>query len=332
MMLVVAVLAIGFLGPPIERAVNDNVPTPEQMGQTIQVDVPAPVLPLAFQSESAPPVPPPSPTPLPRALVTVAPAQVQVPEGSVRLNPGLAVTLVKDRGPLVDVRFARTNVTVPREAVVATAVQPVTTAARVATFSPVEKIVYAPAASLSVSAHEIGTGRGIEHNWETSYGSYNRDYYSTKGLEVQLRNVSRRETGDCQVSAYWMGRRLKNREVFVHHAEALPTSVDAVSSTTMRFWCPLAPSNVANYVALERRDVQGSKMDGWFVLVSRNGHTMSGVASNPTYQKLLGDSEALKATLASYKPGGRRATSSMPQWRNDPVRDEWRSRRGNSTQ
>ena len=322
--LVLAVIGI-VIGPSIDRAVNDTMPSWVDLAETITVDVPAPMLPLARESDSPPP--PAQQIPLTKNLVTIAFADVRVPEGVVRLTPGLKVELINERGVEVDVKLGRNILAIPRLAV---AVEPEPDVfmpqPKLAMPAPLEKVLFAPPPSIALSAHEIGTGKGVERNWSTDYGSSDRDFYRTKGIQVELRNISRRESGNCSVAVYWMARTLSDRQMHVHHGETLPANVIAMSSKTLRFWCPLLPANVANYVALGERSVEGSKIDGWFVLVSRNGHTLSGYSPSPTYQKLLRDPQELQTLLAAYTPSGRRATGEMPHWRHDPVRDEWRAR------
>lgn len=211
---------------------------------------------------------------------------------------------------------------------VASARTPIPTAAVASATAPAPTpIPYAPAASLSVSAHEIGTGKGIERNWQTDYGSFNKDQYRTKGIEVQVRNLSRLTTGEMKVTACWTARELTGkRAIRIHHAETLPASATSVSTATVRFWSPLLPSNVTNYSALNERYAEGSKLDGWFVIVSRDDVIINGVGSSPTYQQLIKDQTQLQGLIAAYKPSGKSATAEMPHWRTDPVRTEWKSR------
>lgn len=191
-------------------------------------------------------------------------------------------------------------------------------------------IPYAPAASMSVSAHEIGTGKGVERNWQTDYGTFNKDAYRTKGLEVEVRNISKLAGGEVKVTVCWTARELAGkRAIHIHHAETLPSSVAAVSCSKLRFWSPLLAANVTNFSSSGGRTAEGSRIDGWFVIVSRDDVVINGVGSTPTYQQLIQSPAQLQPLIAAYKPSGKSATSEMPHWRTDPARAEWRAR--NST-
>ena len=46
------------------------------------------------------------------------------------------------------------------------------------------------AGALSLEAHEIGTGDARISNWETIWGSYDRDFTRSKKIAVTLHNMS----------------------------------------------------------------------------------------------------------------------------------------------
>lgn len=312
-----AIIAVGLAGTHIERAVYDPAPAPEEVAGTITVDIPVPDL------EPREPQPD---QPLPKELVVKRATEASVGAGTIRVPAGLRVELTEDRGEYVQVRLGKDELMIPRSAIVARAsdAPSLPVAALQKASMQVDKILYSPPTNLGIDVKEIGTGKGIDRTWTTSYGSYERDYYRTKGLNVSVRNVSRRETGDCEVQIYWVGRHVGTRELHIHHAEKLPMQLGPISSGEAVFWSPLLAANDTVYVALRRRTVAGSKIDGWLVVVSRNGRTLAGRGSGPTYEEMLRKPKNLETLLASYTPTGRPATAHMPQWRTDPLRSQWR--------
>lgn len=273
----------------------------------------------------------PAPAPLARNLVATAAGQVRVPHGFIRVAPGVPLTLVEDRGQSVRVQLGGSTIEVPRE-VVANSDRPSAEPEPVTAPRWVQRALStattAPPRSLGIEAHEIGTGKGIERNWQADWGSFDRDYYRTKGLEVNVSNVSRRDSGDCEATVLWLKRSLVNGELAVHHSEKIPLRVGAVSSERRRFWCPLLASNEANYKALGERDLRGAKLDGWLVLVTRDDLTLAGLGSTQPARDLLRAPDRLTALIASYSPSGRVATTEPPRWRNSAERAEWRANRG----
>jgi hypothetical protein len=192
--------------------------------------------------------------------------------------------------------------------------------------APVAPLV-APLGSISVSAKEVGTGKGIDRRWQTDYGSYSRDQYRTKALEVEIRNTSSKATGDCKVTACWVAREVSGaRQIRIHHAETLPAQAGPVAGSSVRFWSPLMAEGDDRYVALGERYRSGSKIDGWFVIVSRDDVVIGGVGSTPAYSDLIKSPAKVDPLLSAYVPSGRSATSTMPKWRTDPLRKSWSGR------
>jgi len=324
------------------REEEDAPPVTED--RMIPVNIPAPHFPVAPVVGS--PVPSsivPASTPVPavaveeplsRDLLIVAPVSIPMRAGAVTLPPGVPVVLVRDQGPQVRIWWQGQEATVPRPSVrnahsLAYAATPYPSVIERPVPPPVTntQIPQAPPDRVAVSAHEVGTSKGLDRVWQTDYGSYDRNSYRTKALEVEVRNMSRRATGDCQVAVYWVGKRITaDHSVFIHHGEMLPANIAAATCATARFWCPLIAAGDTKYVALGIRELDGAKIDGWFVLVSRDGHTLGGVASSPTYEQLIASGAPLERLLAAYHPDGRTASSEMPHWRDDPLRKTWTDR------
>src|SRR5947207_3250044 len=61
------------------------------------------------------------------------------------------------------------------------------------------------AGTLSLEAHEIGTGDARTSLWETDYGSYDRDFSRSKKILVTLHNLSRKPASFA-VTVYFIAR------------------------------------------------------------------------------------------------------------------------------
>jgi hypothetical protein len=49
----------------------------------------------------------------------------------------------------------------------------------------------APGNSLSVSAKNVGSATSTSYHWATSWGSYDRDYFTQQDVELEAHNLSR---------------------------------------------------------------------------------------------------------------------------------------------
>lgn len=294
------------IGGPVERALND--PPRQTVVGTVVIDEVMPPEPTAIEDNK----------PLPERLTVLEPTPVEVPQGSAVIGAGVTLKLEKDGGEEVRVHFGSAIVSLPRQSVVAAPVQATIPVAVVSTVErAVQSFLYAPAKGFGIYAKEIGTGQGLDRKWQTYYGSYDRDFYRSKGLQVDVTNVSRRGSGSIEVGVYWVARRLNDRFRHIHHAEFFPIQIDASNGASIISYCPLLKASVTNYAALGERYVSGSKLDGWFVLVRRDAKVLAGRGCDGVYEELIKHSATLSPLLATYKRGASqaRATTTMPNWR-----------------
>jgi hypothetical protein len=267
----------------------------------------APAVPGSEQETPPPPAPvaPPRSTPpvqlTPRLTllepVTFPVSQPGDAKGAVRAQAGINVDLVADQGPEVVVRLVNSTATVPRSVVaptneVATAPEPagIVGAARETGQKIVDYWFPAAPASLSLEAHERGTSRSTEHNWETWWGSYNRDYLRTKTVYVEVRNVSRRASGPCELSIFWIGKRVADDHRFIHHRVVHSMDVANLSSEYRDLTCPPIKANTTNYELAGVKYESGAKIEGWMVVLRRDSKTINCVASSPSL-KAVGENE-----------------------------------------
>jgi hypothetical protein len=64
---------------------------------------------------------------------------------------------------------------------------------------------FAPANSIGVSAKEVGSARNIVTRWQTSWGSFDRDYLATRDVEIEIHNLSQLPAR-IAIDFYFVGR------------------------------------------------------------------------------------------------------------------------------
>jgi hypothetical protein len=64
---------------------------------------------------------------------------------------------------------------------------------------------FASASSIGVSAREIGSARNIVTRWQTSWGSFDRDYRATRDIEIEIHNLSQLPAR-IAIDFYFVGR------------------------------------------------------------------------------------------------------------------------------
>jgi hypothetical protein len=329
----VAVLAAVAYSMRLDRVVYDPPPAGPAMSETVVIDRPAPPVPLTRFAVPPSPATANSPTAnepaetrdrLNRQLVIRTEVPARVPQGQIILPPGMPVDLAQDRGTSVDIKFGHKKqavvVTVPRGAIANREEEPPLEVV----FNPVStvrqtiaELSHAPASSIAIEAKEVGTGKGVARAYDDLAGSTDKSAFRTKGLTVTVRNLSRRPTGDCDINVYWTGRRLADNQLQITHGETFSVNLEGVSEHAETSWCPLLDSKVTTYDWTTRRDLSGSKFDGWFVVVTRENQMLVGRGATETYNALIRDSAQLHPLLATWTGSNLHATGSRPLWRHE---------------
>jgi hypothetical protein len=163
---------------------------------------------------------------------------------------------------------------------------------------------------LRMEAKEISTSKAVSHNWETYYGSYDRDFARAKTIEVQVGMLgSKPAPAPVEVHIFWLARRLATNETFVFHHESAPANAVGLVPAKLTFTMPTLQSNVTNFNYARQKYVAGSKVAGW-VVVLRNGDYVAQLrASTPALDSLV-KGKALNTLLAEYEGGGASGASS----------------------
>ena len=64
---------------------------------------------------------------------------------------------------------------------------------------------FEPASSIGVSAKEIGSTHNIVTPWQTSWGSFDRDYLATRDVEIEIHNLGQLPAR-IAIDFYFVGR------------------------------------------------------------------------------------------------------------------------------
>jgi hypothetical protein len=141
----------------------------------------------------------------------------------------------------------------------------------------------------------------IQRNWETSWGSYDRDHFGTLILKIRLGTVAR--TGEpMKVQWFWIRRKLNDiGKLIVYGKGEKMVAVPARYFVECYAAAPILKSHVLNLAAAGERYVSGAQHDGWIVCASDvNGHILAKKASSEALLNLFSDSEQF-AKLESIK-------------------------------
>ena len=116
----------------------------------------------------------------------------------------------------------------------------------------------------SIEAHEVGTGTGQVSHWETSWGSYNRDFHETKNIRIFVRDVSR-SLKNVEVRVYFTALK-SGGERFIYNHATLQVPLNGQVEVSDEIAAPPLFSNELHLVLANRHYSSGAHMEGWMRL------------------------------------------------------------------
>jgi hypothetical protein len=143
----------------------------------------------------------------------------------------------------------------------------------------------APASSLSISAKNVGSTTSTSYHWATSWGSYDRDYFTQQDVELEVHNLSSLPA-KIVVDFYFVSqpehqpepRKLFSRRTF--DVDVPPGYQKRVSLRS-----DVLKSNETRYVTLGEQHNSGYQITGWFLQASvpNQATPFASVSSNPAW-------------------------------------------------
>ena len=119
-----------------------------------------------------------------------------------------------------------------------------------------------------VEVRDVLSGLEIQRNWETDWGSYDRDYFGRIILKIRLGTVGRTR-GPMKIQWFWIGRPLIdiNRLIIYGKGEKV-VEVPGGYFAECYAAAPVLKNHTLNLAALGERYVSGAQHDGWIVCAS----------------------------------------------------------------
>ena len=130
---------------------------------------------------------------------------------------------------------------------------------------------FASASSIGVSAKEIGSARNIVTHWQTSWGSFDRDYLATRDIEIEIHNLSQLPAR-IAIDFYFVGRpqRLPTpHKLFSKHSFIVNVAASYQERFSLR--SDVLHSREIYYATLGERYTSGYEIEGWILFVRLPG-------------------------------------------------------------
>jgi len=165
----------------------------------------------------------------------------------------------------------------------------------------------------SLEVHESGTGIGTVSHWETSWGSYDRDYHQTKKLRITVNDVGRQGAG-AKVFLYFIGAKEQSHDLFIYNHAALTVNFGGKLQATDEIAAPSLLLNEEHYASWNETYRHGASMQGW-IAVGRVGERIFGVTASNQSLLATARSDALTKMMTDAKI---KEDHSLPESRTDP--------------
>jgi hypothetical protein len=145
------------------------------------------------------------------------------------------------------------------------------------------------AGSLSLEAHEIGTGSATYTNWADDYGGFDRDYSRSKEILVTVHDLSR-NAASFDITVYFIARpTVPPADVgqviahpFVYDRIETSQNLNGALEVKGTFPSRTLAANAQNYPLIGRSHASGADMDGWIVIGISEGREFGVCASSQT--------------------------------------------------
>src|SRR3989440_1839098 len=143
----------------------------------------------------------------------------------------------------------------------------------------------APASSLSISAKNVGSATSTSYHWATSWGSYDRDYFTQQDVELEAHNLSSLPA-KIVVDFYFVGQpehQAEPRKLFSKRTFDVDVPPGYQKRVSLR--SDVLKSNETRYVMLGEQYNSGYHITGWLLQASVPNEVtpFASVSSNPAW-------------------------------------------------
>jgi hypothetical protein len=126
----------------------------------------------------------------------------------------------------------------------------------------------APGSSLSISAKNVGSATSTSYHWATSWGSYDRDYFTQQDVELEAHNLSS-VPAKIVVDFYFVGQpehQAEPRKLFSKRTFDVDVPPGYQKRVSLR--SDVLKSNETRYVMLGEQYNSGYHITGWLLQAS----------------------------------------------------------------
>ncbi len=173
------------------------------------------------------------------------------------------------------------------------------------------------ASSIYINLHAgtLSTQSEIQSLWETSWGSYSREYHRSQAVAIEVAN-RRSMPVQVRLRVVFVARTLAGNRRFFYsiNEEALP--IGGNRETKIKAICPPMLGKDTKLVLARERTLEGSQLEGWIVqvLTEPERRLVASAASTGPLEEIakMANVEAFQAALREFVESHRQSSRNAP--------------------
>ncbi len=142
----------------------------------------------------------------------------------------------------------------------------------------------------------LSSGKKTDKNWESSWGSYDRDYKRSICISIFVKGMGK--TAPATLEWYFIAKDLNSGKSWIFDSDKSEILLDSAKPDEFEKTSRDIAASVQNYVALGMKDKAGSKIDGYIVRVVAKDKIVTVDASSRPLE-MIGKDSAKLAELAT---------------------------------
>lgn len=146
----------------------------------------------------------------------------------------------------------------------------------------------------------LSSGKITNKNWETSWGSYDRDYTRSISISIFVKGMGK--TAPATLEWYFVARDLKSGKAWIFDSDKSDITLDSAKPEQMEKTSRELLASVQNYQALGQKEKAGSRIDGYIVRVVANNKTIAVDASSRQLEMIGKDTNKLAELVVPAGP------------------------------
>lgn len=152
--------------------------------------------------------------------------------------------------------------------------------------------------SVSLRVRRLSSAKDMQKNWETSWGSYDRDFSRVVAIDISLRNMRRTEVA-VVLEVLFVAKPVSGSSLWVFDRSVEDLTLNRARPFHTVKISKALEASVQNYEALGFRTTAGGRIDGYIVRVLQGERIIKVCASSHPLKKIAENQKSLDEIVSA---------------------------------